>query len=139
MNDSGSGGNQFASEMKSTVTEVAKDVKDAVGEMIEEGVQSAVGSQLTPQQLQQKQLEDQRELAEARRKIEFLKRIDQEQKTVRQANKQKEMQRLQNQQQDQTKSVQTAQIPKMAKKPGGLPQEVLRTRVEIKVGKGVGG
>ena len=30
MADSGSGGNQFGSEMKSTVLDVAKDVKDAV-------------------------------------------------------------------------------------------------------------
>ena len=57
MSDSGSGGSQFVSEIKSTVLDVAKDAKDAVGEMIEANVQTSVGPQLTPQQQQQKQQE----------------------------------------------------------------------------------
>lgn len=80
-------------------SEVAKDIKDAVGEMIEQGVQSVAGPRLTPQQIQQKQLQDQKDLAKVRRNIEWLKRVDEEQKRVREQNKQKEIQRLQTQQQ----------------------------------------
>lgn len=130
---------QFSQEVAQVTSEVVRDVKDAVGEMIEQGVQSAVGQQLTPYQIQQKQLEEQKQLQEARRKIAFLKRIDQEQKTVREANKQKETQRLQAQQQNQTVKEQQAVTQQTSKKPGQLPEEVLRTQVEFKPGKGVGG
>lgn len=98
------GGNQigqFRDELEQTVTEVATDVKDSAGEAIEQGVRSVVGAQLTPQQIQQKMEEEQKQLQETRRKIEFLKKIDLEQKQVRMENKQKEEQRLQNEQQEQ--------------------------------------
>ena len=75
MADSGGGGNQFGSEMKSTVAEVAKDVKDAVGEMIEQNVRTAVGSQLTPQQQQQKQQQEQQDLEKARKVINYYKNL----------------------------------------------------------------
>lgn len=128
----------MSDSFKGAVAEVAKDVKDAVGEMIEQGVQSVAGPQLTAQQIQQKQLEDQKKMAEARRKIAWLKKIDEEQKQVRQVNKQKESQRLQSlKQETQTKAIQKIQA-QQAKKPV-LPEEVLRTQVEIKVGKGVVG
>ena len=125
--------------MRSTVVEVAKDVKDAVGEMIEQGVQSVAGSTLTPQQVQQKQQDEQKQLTEARRKIAWYSKTDQEQKQVIQANKQKESQRLQNQQQEKVEEVQQVQATQGTKTPSGLPEEVLRTQAELKVGKGIGG
>lgn len=102
MSDSGGGGIQQASEMVTqTAREVAADVKDAVGEMVEQGVQSVTGGQpLDPQQVQQKEQERQKNLVETRRRIEWLKQVAQEQKQVAQENKQKEMQRLQAQQQE---------------------------------------
>lgn len=121
--------------MKSTVAEVARDVKDAVGEAIEQGVQSVVGPQLTAQQIQQKQLEDQKKLAETRRKIAWYKNIAEEQKRVRQKTEQKETDRLQSQQQEKQVEIQQAQAKQVKK----TPEEVLRTQVEIKVGKGIGG
>lgn len=139
MADGGSRIQQTTQEVAQAVGEVAKDVKDAVGEMIEQGVQSVAGPTLTPQQIQQKQLEDQKKLAETRRKIKFIEKVDQEQKMVRQANKQKATDRLQSQQQKaQAKTVQKIQS-QQAKKPIGLPEEVLRTQAEYKPGKGVGG
>lgn len=124
--------------MKSTVVEVARDIKDAVGEMIEQGVQSVTAPQLTPQQIQQKQQQDQKDLAKVRGDIEWLRRIDEQQKGVREQNKQKEMQRLQNQQQEKQQGTQKVQI-QSAKKQQVISEAVLRTQAERKVGKGVGG
>ncbi|MBI4038969.1 hypothetical protein HY384_03345 [Candidatus Daviesbacteria bacterium] len=146
MANSGFGGNQLGESFE-IVKEVVRDVKDSVGEMIEQGVQSVSSSNLTPQQFQQsldsardRKLEDQKQLAEARRKIEWYKKLEQEQKKVREANKQKETQRLQAQQQkEQAKKIQVVKLQQTPKKPGELPQEVLRTQVEIKTGKGIGG
>lgn len=135
MSDSGSGGNQFAGEVVDTVKEVAADVKDSVGEAIEQGVQSVAGPQLTSQQIQQKQLEDQKQLAETRRKIAWLKNVDQEQKVVRQVNKQKESQRVETVKQE--KQVEVQQI--QAKQQKKTPEEVLRSQAELRAGKGVGG
>lgn len=124
--------------MKSTVAEVARDIKDAVGEMIEQGAQSVTAPQLTPQQIQQKQQQDQKDLAKVRGDIEWLRRIDEQQKGVREQNKQKEMQRLQNQQQEKQQGTQKVQI-QSAKKQQVISETVLRTQAERKVGKGVGG
>ena len=142
MSDSGSVGSQFVGEMKSTVAEVAKDVKDTVGEMIEQGVQSVASPQLTPQQIQQKQQDDANQIAEARRKIAFYKMTDEEQKSVIQENRQKEAERIQAQQQEiQAKQAQKAQMQQQtAKKPGAqIPEEVARARQEIGKGHGIGG
>lgn len=129
---------QFAEEIVEEVGEVVKEVKDEVGQALEQGAQSVVGTQLTPQQIQQKQLEDQKKLAEVRRKMAFYQKVDQEQKAVRQQNKQKEIQRLQTQQQEkqeeQVKEIQVKQTKKQ-----GLSEAVLRSQAEYKPGKGVGG
>lgn len=142
MSDSGSGGGQFVSEMKSTVAEVAKDVKDAVGESIEQGVKSVVGPQLTPQQIQQKQTDEAKQLVETRRKLAFYQKTDVEQKKVIAENKHKEEQRLQAlEQESQAKKMKKAQMQQAPKKPGAvlLPEEVARTRQEIGKGHGIGG
>lgn len=116
MADSVMGGiGQISEEVGEAVKEVAADVKDAIGEMVEQGVQSTVGSPLTPQQVQQKQQEDQKNLTETRRKISWLTNVDEEQRRVQQENKQKEAQRLQNQQQE--KQVTDAKIEEKKKQP----------------------
>lgn len=142
MSDSASGGGLFVGEIKSTVTEVAKDVKDAVGEMIEAGVQSVAGSTLTPQQIQQKQLQDQTDLVETRRKLAFYKMTDEDQEEVIQENRKKEAERIQAQQQEmQVKQNQKVQMQQGGtKKPGAqISEEVARTRQEIGKGHGIGG
>lgn len=122
MADSVMGGmGQITGEVGETVKEVAVDVKDAVGEAIEQGVKSVVGTPLTPQQIQQKQQEDQKKLAETRRKIDWLKNVDQEQRRVQQENKQKEAQRLQNQnQEEKVKEIKLEQKKQQKKTPPGL-------------------
>ena len=60
MADGASGVKQFSEEMGQAAGEVAKDVKDSVGEVLEQGVQSVVGTQLTPQQIQRKEIERQK-------------------------------------------------------------------------------
>ena len=138
----------MSDSIKAAVGEVAKDVKDVVGEIVEQGIQSVTASPLTPQQIsnlriaeQQKQQQDQQDLVVARRKIEFYKKVDLEQKKVRQANQQKETQRIQAQQQEvQEKKVEKMQVHLAPKKPGiTLPEEIARTRQEIGKGHGVGG
>ncbi|MDD5416121.1 MAG: hypothetical protein PHE48_03920 [Candidatus Daviesbacteria bacterium] len=134
MADGGNAIKQFGGEVAQAAGEVAKDVKDSVGEALEQGVQSVVGTQLTPQQIQQKQLEDQKKLTEARRKIAFYQKIDQEQKAVRQQNKQKEMQKLQTQQQEK----QVIEIKKEQKKNQPInPATFYAGKAEFK--RGVGG
>lgn len=116
-------------------TEVAKDVKDEVGQMIEQGVQSVIGTKLTPQQLQQKELERQKKLAETRRIIAHYRKIEEEQRAVRQAKKHEEMQKKQEEGQKQR-----VQEIKKEQKKQLLPEEVrARAMAETKVGRGVGG
>ena len=94
---------QFTEEMEQAGREVVKEVKDSVGEMIEQAVQTTPTPQLTAQQVQsfdsaqdkQKQQEDQKQLAETRRKMKWYKDIEEAQRKVREEQKQKELQRLQ--------------------------------------------
>lgn len=124
--------------MRQAIKEVAQDIKDEVGQAIEQGVQSIAAPTLTPQQVQQKQLQDQKDLAEARRKIAWYKKLDDSQKKVREASSQKEAVRLQSQQQEKQQEVQKVQI-QSAKKQQVISEAVLRTQAERKAGKGVGG
>lgn len=128
---------QFTEETGEVLKEVVNDVKDSVGEALEQGFQSVAGTQLTPQQIQQKQAEDQKEIAENRRKIAFYQQTAQEQQQVRQQNQQKEQQRLQAQQQEtQQEEIEEIQAEQVVKK---TPEEVLRSQAERKAGKGLGG
>lgn len=142
MSDSGSGGNQFASEMKSTVAEVTKDVKDAVGEMIEQNVKTAVGFQLTPQQVQQKKEQEQQDLEKARKVISYYKNLGADIKKAQEERKQKEEERLKKiQEEEQVKKVQKAQIQSSKTPPPGsdLREDIARTQAERGKGRGVGG
>lgn len=151
MTDSGSGIGKFTDEMEQATTQVAKDVKDSVGQAIEQGVQSVVGKQLTPQQLQQKQIEDQKKLAEARRKIAWFKDLSLAQKKVREQEKQKLQQRQQieeegkqkkKKEEEEKKKVIISPAKKTPMFPGQvtpMKEEIARTRQEIGKGHGVGG
>lgn len=125
---------QFADETAETVREIAQDVKDEVGQTVEQGIQSIAGTQLTPQQIQQKQAEDQKKIAENRKKIAFWQKITEEQRVVRQKKKQEEMQKQQNQQQEK----QVAEIKKEEKKKQPVdPAIAYAGKAEFK--RGVGG
>lgn len=145
MVNSGNTIGQFRDEMETTVGEVTQDVKDQVGQAIEQGVQSVVGSNLTAQQIQQKKLEDQQKITEARRKIEYWKKINEEQKKIRLSEKQKLQQRLQlEEQRKQEKKAEEAQkkqaIPRVGKRTTAQIQEDLaRSQMERSKGRGVGG
>lgn len=142
MSDSGSGGNQFASEMKSTVAEVAKDVKDSIGEMIEQNVQTAVGSQLTPQQQQQKKQQEQQDLEKARKVISYYKNLGADIKKAQEGRKQKEEERLKKmQEEEQAKKMQKTQMQTSKSPPPGndLREDIARTQAERSKGRGVGG
>ena len=142
---------QFKDEMEQTATDVAKDVKDEVGQMIEQGVQSMAGKTLTPQQIQQKQLEEQKNLIEARRKIKFYQDTELKLKRIREEKRQKELQRIQQEDEekkkkklieDQKKKViisPAKRTPQFPGQPMPQPEEIARTRQEIGKGHGVGG
>lgn len=125
---------QFTEETGEVLKEVANDVKDSVGEVLEQGFQSVAGTQLTPQQIQQKQAEDQKKIAENRKKIAFWQKITEEQRVVRQKKKQEEIQKQQNQQQEK----QVAEIKKEEKKKQPVdPAIAYAGKAEFK--RGVGG
>lgn len=131
--------------MRQATAEVVKDVKDQVGQMIEQGVQSVAGKQLTPQQIQQKELERQKKLADTRRKIKWYQDIAAAQRQVREKEKQLKLPRQQAEEQEkQSKKMEEAQrkqpIPQVGKRQGPLLREdIARTRQEIGKGHGVGG
>lgn len=140
---------QFTDEMEQATSEVAQDVKDSVGEMIEQGVQSVAGPTLTPQQLQQKQLEEQKKLAQARRTLKWYQDVSAAQKKVRDEDKQKKL--ILSQQEEEEKKRKKMEeeqkrrvIISPAKKTSGPGQPPLRedialSRPELKGGHGKGG
>lgn len=100
MANSGNVIGQFRDEVQETTGEVAQDVKDSVGQMIEQGVQSVAGKQITPQQTQQKKADEQKRLMWARKVIDYYKNTEGAVKKVREEKQQKEQQRLQAQKQE---------------------------------------
>ena len=140
MSDSGGGVKQFASEMKSTVGEVASDFQDAVSEIIEQGAQSIGAPVITSQQVQQKQQQDQKDLAETRRKLAFYEQVGQNQKAVIYQNKQKEQQRVEEvEQQMKTDQAKKGQLKQGSEPTEQLSEDIAVTRQEIGKGHGVGG
>ncbi|HBQ50681.1 hypothetical protein A3B42_04215 [Candidatus Daviesbacteria bacterium RIFCSPLOWO2_01_FULL_38_10] len=122
---------QFQDEIEQTSGEVAESVKDSVGEAIEQGVQSVVGTNLTPQQIQEKEQDRQKQLSYTRKWLGDLQRA---QEKVRAENKQKEQQRLQAQEEE--KKVSEMKKEEKKKKPVN-PAIAYAGKVEIK--RGVGG
>lgn len=137
MTNSGNVIGKFSDEVEQTAGEIAKDVKDSVGEMIEQGVQSVAGTPLTPQQIQQKQIEEQKKEAGRQRQLSYtrkwLKDLELAQQKVQMENKQKEQQRLQSQKQEE----QVAEIKKEEKKKPVNPAIAYAGKAEFK--RGVGG
>ncbi len=138
MANSGNVIGKFSEEVEQTTTEVVEDIKDSVGEMIEQGVQSATSSPLTPQQLQQKQQADQKKEVDRQKQLSYtrnwLSNLQAAQAKVRAENKQKEQQRLQAQQQEK----QVVEIKKEEKKKQPVnPAVAYAGKAEIK--RGVGG
>jgi len=128
----------MSDSIKGAIAEVSRDIKDSVGEMIEQSVQSITAPQLTPQQIQQKQMQDQKDLAEARRKIQWFKNLTAAQKKVRDQEKQKQMQKREPEAEAQKKQV---VITPAGKRQPGTPirEDIARSRQEIGKGHGVGG
>lgn len=151
----GGGVKQISEEMEQAATDVAKDVKDEVGQMIEQGVQSVAGSKLTLQsfdsaQDKQKQIEEQKKLAQARKTIKWYQDIAAAQKKVRDEETQKKLQKQQQEEQEQQKNkLEEEQKKKViispAKKtpqfPGQAPirEDIALSRPELKGGHGKGG
>ncbi len=137
---------QISEETGETVAEVAKDVKDSVGEAIEQGVQSVVGTTLTHHQIQpastqrgeQNQQEDQKKELDRQKQLSYtrgwLKNLEAAQQKVRMEAKQKEEQRLQSQQQEK----QVTEMKKEEKKKQPInPAVAYAGKAEFK--RGVGG
>lgn len=140
MADSGGGIGQVTEEVVQTTGEVVKDVRDAVGEMIEQNVQATVGSQLTPQQQQQKQQQEQQELEKVRKVINYYKNLGADIKKAENERKQKEQERLKRmQEEEQAKKVQKTQMQQAPKRPGAIREDIARTQAERGKGRGVGG
>lgn len=138
MSDSGGGGiGQATEEIAETVGEIAGEVKDAVGELIEQGFQSVTASPLTPQQIQQQQQQDQVRIAEQRRKIKWHQDMAASQAKVRE----EEKQRLINKgQQRQIEDQEEVNDPKaQSSKPASEREDLARTKFEKSKGGGVGG
>lgn len=99
MADAGGVIGQFKDEIVETTKNVASEISDQVEQAAEQGIQSITGiqsnSQITPQQVQQKEQADQNQLAETRRVIKWHTDIAEAQKKVRQEQKQKKAQGLQ--------------------------------------------
>ena len=142
---------QFREEVEQATQGVAKDVKDAVGEMIEQGVQSVTNTKLTPQQLQpfdtsttlsaqgrQKQQEDQKKIAETRRVIEFYKKTEEDLRRVREQKKQEQTQKQQAEKQEEKDKKQEKFIKKEDSKQR-VREDIARSRAEIGKGHGIGG
>ncbi len=141
---------QFTEEIEQATNEVAGDVKDSVGEMIEQGIQSVAGPKLTPQQVQQKQIEEQKRLVKARKTIKWYQDIAAAQKKVMEEEKQKNLQKQQEEEQEKQKKKQEEETKKKviispAKKtpqfPGQAPirEDIALSRPELKGGHGKGG
>lgn len=152
MNGLGSSGpKQFAGEMKSAVGEVVKDVKDQVGQALEQGAQAVTGNQPTPQQIQQKKQEEQKRLMWARKVIDYYKNTEAAVKKVREVNQQKEQQRLkeweEKKKRDAQKKAQRSQgiispakkAPQVPGQPAQEREDLLRSQQERHSGRGIGG
>lgn len=159
MSDSGSRVKQFTEEVEQATNEVAKDVKDSVGEAIEQGIQSVTGTPLTPQQInnlriaeQAKQQDDQKKLVQARKTIKWYQDVASSQKRVRDEEKQKQLQKQQSEesekQQEKLKEKEekkrvilspAKKAPQVPGQPQPVPEEIARSKQEVGKGHGIGG
>lgn len=122
-------------EVAPVAQEVKQDVVDAVGQAIEAGIQSVAGTQLTPAQIQQKEQERQKKIAEVRWQIQQLNKTNAEVERIRKEKEEKEKQRLHAQIQ-QKKQDEQMQMQKTAPKVDPMAN---RTEGRPELKKGVGG
>lgn len=88
MSDSGKG--PIGGTFEDVGEAIVKPVVDEIGKAIEAGVQAVTPQKtLDPATQQQKQISDQKNLVEARRKVEWWKALEAERNRVRQQNQQK--------------------------------------------------
>ncbi len=118
---------------------VIKPAADELGKAIEIGAQTVFSGppqpKLTPRQSFLKQQQEQKGLAEVRRKIAWWKNLDEAQRKVRE--KQQSLDIARDKQEQEKKQVKQLEVQKK-KQP--LPEEVrARTLAERKMGRGVGG
>ena len=121
-------------EVAPVAQEIKQDAQDAVGQAIEAGVQSVMGTQLTPQQIQQKEEDRQKKIAEVRWQIQQINKTETEIEKVRKEKEQKEKQRLEAQVQEQ--QMKKMEMEQKKKQPIN-PVVAYAGKVEFK--RGVGG
>ena len=136
---SDSGGNpgvigSMAEEVAPVAQEVVADVKDAVGQAIEAGVQSVIGTTVDPAQMQKKEEERQKKIAEVRWQLQQINKTEAEVEKVRKEKEEKERQRLQAQVQEQ--QMKKMEMEQKKKQPIN-PAVAYAGKAEIK--RGVGG
>ncbi len=147
---------QFTDELEETAEQVVEEVKDSIGEMIEQGVQSVKASPpLTPQQIQQNQEEEESKKIELRRQLKFRETVKTElndayQQTAEEEKQRKELEQQEEENKKREQQQKNARIISPARKvppvlgqtaqPVELEEEaVARTRQESGKGHGVGG
>lgn len=144
---------QFTDELEQASGEVAEEVKEAGLEMLEQGIQSVKGTPPpTPQQIQQKQQEDQKQLAKARSDLKWFQTIAANEKKLMEERKQQKLQKQQlEQQEEQNKKIALEEekrkriispakkVPMMPGQPVPEIEELARSRQEIGKGHGIGG
>lgn len=123
-------------EVAPVAYEVKQDVTDAVGQAIEVGVQSVMGTTIDPAQIQKKEEDRQKQIAEVRWKIQQLNKTNTEIERIRKEKEQKEKQRL-HAQMEQQKQEEQVQMQKTDPKVNPALANLTEGRPELK--KGVGG
>lgn len=132
----------IGSAIKTVGEAIVKPVADEVGKALEQGVQSVVSGpqsqqpQFTQGQIEQKRADEQSKYTEAQRKIQFWKKLDEEQRGVRETQRQT----VQAKQQETAKKQEVKQFEIVEKKKETVVQQAqARAAAEKRAGKGVGG
>lgn len=121
---------------------IVKPVTDEVGKAIEQGV-SAMASgkpsqpQITPEQIEKKRAEEQAKMTEARRKISWWKKLEDEQKMIRERKRQEEIQKQQADKKG--KEIKQYEVAQKKQQLTKGQQAAQRSQAERRIGKGVGG
>lgn len=123
-------------EMAPVAEGVKQEVTDSVGQAIEAGVQSVMGTVMDPQQIQKKEEDRQKKIAEVRWRIQQLNRTNAEIEQIRKEKEQKEKQRIHAQVQEQQQKKQM-QMQQTAAAVNPALANITEGRPELK--KGVGG
>lgn len=118
------------------VEAVVKPVADEIGKALEQGAQAIAGKTPTTQQIQQKQMQDQKDIADTQRKIDYWKQIAQAQAQVRQVKKQEDVEK--NQEKKEEAKIKQYEIVEK-KQDSEQREDMARTQGERRAGRGMGG